>query len=83
MPYKDTVMKDFFYGIETLFVDYLFWPFDALRQMEYDSWWGSNIMSWLFLAAGAIAFVYWMRKLAEVNSRGEEDRSSTSHSFLG
>ena len=83
MPYKDTVMKDFFYGIETLFVDYLFWPYDALRAMEYDSWWVSNVMSWAFLLIGFVAFVYWMRKLSEVNSTGEEDRTSTSHSFLG
>jgi hypothetical protein len=76
-------MKDFFYGIETLFVDYFFAPFDALRAMEMDSWWISNVMSWTFFALGLIAFFYWMRKLADVNARGEEDRSSTSHSFLG
>ncbi|MBT8262793.1 MAG: uracil phosphoribosyltransferase [Bacteroidia bacterium] len=76
-------MKDFFYGIETLFVDYFFAPFDALRAIEMDSWWISNVMSWLFFALGLVAFFYWMRKLAEVNTRGEEDRSSTSHSFLG
>ncbi len=76
-------MSDLFYGIETLFVDYLFYPYDALRSLEYDSWWGSNVISWTFMAIGFIAFIYWMRKLAEVNSKGEEDRSSTSHSFLG
>ena len=76
-------MKDFFYGIETLFVDYFFAPFDVLRALEYDSWWGANVMSWVLLATGFIAFLYWMKKLSEVNARGEEDRSSTAHSFLG
>ncbi len=76
-------MKDFFYGIETLFVDYLFAPYDALRAMEMDSWWISNVMSWVFFVLGLVAFFYWMRKLADVNARGEEDRSSTSHSYLG
>ena len=76
-------MKDFFYGIETLFVDYLFAPYDALRAMELDSWWAANIMSWLLLATGLIAFLYWMRKLAEFNDSGEEDKSITSHSYLG
>jgi hypothetical protein len=76
-------MKEFFYGIETLFVDYFFAPYDALRALELDSWWGANIMSWLFLATGFVAFLYWMRKLAEFNDRGEEDKSITSHSYLG
>jgi hypothetical protein len=76
-------MKDFFYGIETLFVDYLFAPYDMLREMDMQSWWGSNIVSWLFLAIGFVAFLYWMRKLSDFNASGEEDRTSTSHSFLG
>lgn len=76
-------MKEFFYGIETLFVDYLFAPYDALRAMELDSWWMANIMSWLFFVTGFIAFLYWMRELAGYNNRGEEDKTSTAHSYLG
>ncbi len=76
-------MKEFFYGIETLFVDYLFWPYDALRSLEFDNWWGANIMSWLLLGTAVVAFLYWMRKLSEANASGEEDRSSTAHTFLG
>ncbi len=76
-------MKEFFYGIETLFVDYIFWPFDMLRTLEFDSWWGANIVSWLFIATAFVAFIYWMRKLSEFNASDEEDRSSTAHTFLG
>ncbi len=76
-------MKEFFYGIETLFVDYVFWPFDVLRAAELDSWWIANVASWIFMAIGFVAFVYWMRKLSEFNTNGEEDKTSTSHSFLG
>lgn len=56
-------MKDFFYAIEDLFVNYLFKPFDGLRNWAYDSWWLSNIVSWILLITGIIAFVYWMKKL--------------------
>lgn len=76
-------MKDFFYGIESLFVDFLFVPYDALRAMELNNWWSANIMSWMFLLIGLVAFIYWMRKLSDVNAKGEEDRTSTSHSYLG
>jgi len=76
-------MKEFFYGIESLFVDFLFTPFDALRALELESWWSANVMSWLFLLIGFVAFFYWMSKLASYNASGEEDRTSTSHSYLG
>ena len=60
-------MKDFFYGIQDLFVNHLFWPFDFLRNLAYDSWWMSNIVSWILLITGIIAFVYWMKKLKDFN----------------
>ena len=75
-------MKDFFYAIESLFVDYLFAPYDALRAMELDNWWGANIVSWLFLITGLIAFAYWMKELKGANDRGEEDKTITAHSYL-
>ncbi len=75
-------MKDFFYTIQDLFVDYLFAPFDALRALELDNWWGANIMSWIFLVIGFVAFVYWMKELRTFDQRGEEDKSITSHSYL-
>jgi len=68
-------MKDFFYGIQDLFVDHLFWPFDFLRKIALDSWWLSNIVSWILFITGIIAFVYWMKKLKDFN----EDTTETYH----
>jgi len=75
-------MKDFFYAIEDLFVNVLFMPFDALRAMQLENWWGANIMSWIFIIIGLVAFVYWMLQLKGYDDRNEENKSVTSHSYL-
>ena len=75
-------MKDFFYGIQDLFVDVLFAPFDALRALELESWFSANIISWIFIAIGFVAFTYWMLQLKKYNDNNEEDKSVTSHSYL-
>ena len=75
-------MKDFFYGIQDLFVNYLFTPFDALRAYELESWFGANIMSWIFMLIGFVAFIYWMKQLAQYNANNEEDKSVSAHSYL-
>lgn len=73
-------MTTFFKAIEDLFVNGLFLPFDALREM--DSWWGANTLNWIFMIIGAIAMVYWMGQLKKYNDNGEEDKSISSHSYL-
>ncbi len=75
--------KDVFEGIQSFSEDVLFYPYDALREIEYSSWALANIMSWLFMLIGFVAFLYWMKQLKTYNDNGEEDRSSTSHSYLG
>ncbi len=35
-------MKDFFYAIQDIFVNYLFMPFDALRALELTNWFVAN-----------------------------------------
>tara|TARA_R110000868_G_scaffold407368_2_gene688765 strand:- start:74 stop:301 length:228 start_codon:yes stop_codon:yes gene_type:complete len=75
-------MKDFFYAIQDLFVDVLFAPFDALRALELESWFGANVVSWIFLIIGFVAFVYWMLQLKSFNDNNEEDKSISSHSYL-
>ena len=75
-------MKDLFYGIQDLFVDHLFAPFDMLRALELENWWTANFVSWLFIVVGLVAFVYWMKQLAGYNANGEEDKSVTAHSYL-
>lgn len=76
------VMKDFFYGIQDLFVDVLFAPLDALRALELENWFAANMFSWIFMAIGFVAFVYWMMQLAKFNANNEEDKSISSHSYL-
>ncbi|NND88236.1 MAG: uracil phosphoribosyltransferase [Flavobacteriaceae bacterium] len=76
-------VKDIFYGIQDLFEDVLFIPFDALRMLELESWFAANIMSWIFMLIGFVAFLYWMNELKKYNENNEEDRTSTSHAYLG
>ena len=75
-------MKDFFYAIQDLFVDVLFAPFDALRALELENWFGANAISWLFIIIGFVAMVYWMLQLRIFDNNNEEDKSISSHSFL-
>ncbi len=75
-------MKDFFYAIQDLFVDVLFMPFDALRALELENWWSANVVSWIFIVIGLVAFTYWMLQLKSFNDNNEEDKSVTAHSFL-
>ncbi|MDC6387786.1 uracil phosphoribosyltransferase [Maribacter sp. PR1] len=73
-------MKSLFEGIEDLFVNVLFAPLDALRFTE--SWTLSNVLNWIFMLIGFVAFVYWMLELKKYNDNGEEDKTITSHSYL-
>lgn len=75
-------MKDFFYGIQDLFVNGLFAPLDYLRNLELENWFGANILNWMFMAIGSVAFVYWMRELSKFNKNNEEDKSVSAHSYL-
>lgn len=76
-------MKDFFEGIAWLFENILFYPFDALRSLELDSWFLANGLNWILMIVGFLAFLYWMRELKGYNDRNEENRDPSAHSFLG
>jgi H+/Cl- antiporter ClcA len=73
-------MTGFWNAIQSLFVDFLFGPYDALRFT--DNWWLSNIVSWIFIAIGFAAFAYWMKQLKTFEDNGEEDKSISSHSYI-
>jgi hypothetical protein len=75
--------KAFFEGIESLADALLFPLFNALRNLEPQSWWGANFMSWLFIGIFFAAFYYWMKQLSQFNASGEEDTTQTAHSYLG
>ncbi len=73
-------MSRFFYGIEDLFVNVLFAPYDLFRFME--SWWAANSINWIFMIIGFVAMIYWMGRLKIFDASGEEDKSISSHSYL-
>ena len=75
-------MKDFFYAIQDFFVNVLFAPLDAIRELELTNWFAANAMSWIFILIGMGFFVYWMLQLKGFNDDNEEDKSISSHSFL-
>ena len=76
------MVKDFFYSVAWFFEEVLFIPFDLLRTVQFDSWSLANIVSWSFILIGFAGAAYWIKKLKEFDDKGEDDKDSTSHSFL-
>ena len=75
-------MKAFFNGIKSLFVDFLFAPLDFLRSLELSSWFGANLLNWIFMTICASAMVYWIMQLRIFDANGTENQDTTAHSFL-
>jgi len=75
--------KGFFEGIQAFFESMAFAPYDALRALEPVTWWGANIISWIFILITFGAFIYWMKELKRVDDAGEENKSIVSHEYLG
>lgn len=75
-------MKDFFAGIEYLFVKILFAPLDFLRSLELTSWFAANTINWIFMIICASAMVYWINQLKIFEANGTENQDTTAHSFL-
>ncbi|HEU0135899.1 MAG TPA: uracil phosphoribosyltransferase [Flavobacterium sp.] len=75
-------MRAFFEGIQTIFVDFLFKPLDGLRSLELNSWFGANIINWIFMIVATIAAVYWIKQLKLHETNNEENQDTTAHSFL-
>ncbi len=75
-------MKDFFYAIQDLFVNFLFKPLDYLRALELENWAAANIINWIFLLIGFVAFIYWMGELKKYAVSEPEDKSVSAHSYL-
>ncbi|MDT0642158.1 uracil phosphoribosyltransferase [Zunongwangia sp. F363] len=77
-------MRDLFEGIEWLFEEILFIPLDALRELQFDSWWLANAINFIFLIIGIAAFAYWLKELKKFQDRDEEETKSSKHSpYLG
>ena len=76
-------MKDFLELIQSLFEDVLFLPFDALRELELESWFAANALNWVFMLVAFAAMIYWMLQLKHYNDNDEEIRDAKAHGFLG
>jgi len=74
--------KNLWEAIADLFVNVLFIPFNALKELELDNWWAANIVSWILASIGLGFFIYWMLQLRKFDKNNEEDKSITSHSYL-
>lgn len=75
-------MRSFFEAIQSLFVDFLFLPLDALRKLELSTWFGANIINWIFMAICAYFTWYWIKQLQLHKDNNEENQDTTAHSFL-
>lgn len=74
-------MRAFFEAIQWLFVDFLFKPLDWIRAFELESWFGANLINWIFMFICAGFTYYWIK---QINLTKEEDtQDTTAHSFLG
>ncbi|MEZ4853143.1 uracil phosphoribosyltransferase [Flavobacterium sp.] len=76
-------MKSFFEAIGSLFVDFLFKPFDWLRELELSNWWAANFISWIFIIICCAALLYWIKQLRIFKANNEDNQDTTAHSFLG
>ena len=62
-------------NIFRLIGDFFVWafaPFDALRLGDF-SWWGANVINWIFVIIGLVLFVYWMKESKRFLKEGIED----------
>lgn len=76
-------MKAFFEGIQSITEALLLNPLDGIRELELTSWFLANGLNWLFVIIGFAALIYWLKELKKFDKEGNEDYSSTSHSYLG
>ena len=68
---------DFWNGIQYLFEEILFIPLNWMRELELESWWLANSVSWIFILIGAAGFIYWLKQLKGFH---DEERENASHS---
>ena len=74
--------KDLFEGIQFIFEELLFIPFELFRENQLWNWWIANGINFTFAIIGFIAFLYWLKQLKSFDDNGEEDKDQSAHSFL-
>ena len=76
-------MRDIFEGIQAFFEDFAFAPLNYLRDLELEYWWLANLVNWLFVIIGIVAFAYWMKQLKKFHDNNEDRQDTSAHSYLG
>ena len=75
-------MKAFFEGIQSLF-ELILAPYDYLRALELECWFGANTINAIFMVICASAILYWIKQLKNHKDEGQDNQDTTAHSFLG
>jgi len=75
--------KAFFEGIQSVTEVILLNPLDGIRDLELTNWFIANGLNWVFALIGFVALLFWLKELKRYNDEGTEDKTSTSHSYLG
>ena len=75
-------MEDFFTGIQWFFETILLAPYNALANLELESWWLANFMSWIFILITFVAFFYWLKQLRIFKDNNEDRTDVSAHSFF-
>lgn len=68
-------MTAFWYFIASIFEDFLFIPFDWLRELQDTTWWGANLLNFGFILITFIAFLYWMKQMVGFENEDNHDYS--------
>ena len=73
-------MRSLFEAIQWLFVDVLYLPLDWLRALELKTWFGANLLNWIFMAVCAYYVYFWIKQIGITKESDVQD--TTAHSFL-
>lgn len=72
--YPSYPVKEFWHFIAHIFEHGFFVPLDGLRHWQLSTWWGANLINWVFLLTFFVLFGYWLFKL---NIFHEHDKQNT------
>lgn len=61
--YPSYPVYDFFQWIAHIFEDFFFIPLDYIRHWQDQSWWGANLVNFIFLGIFFVFLFYWLYKL--------------------
>ncbi len=75
--YPSYPLYDFFKWLEHIFEDFLLIPFDYIREWQDHTWWGANLINFIFIAIFFGLFLYWLYKLKVFHEYDQENTPET------